>query len=135
MGTPMTLAAGTETDQMVADAIGLKYRIDCGFCEFSDPTIGPRDPLVLNYWRLFRPSTDLNAAFLAASMLRRKTWPEYRLFKQHCLGLVSPSGNEPMWSMMCFYDGGCDDLSPQPTPALAICAAILLEQEPKAETA
>lgn len=87
----MELKAGPELDRAVAEAVGG----NCGFY-------------------LFRPSTDLNAAFAAAERALKQDWQ-----------LTCRKPDE--WWMI---PGGFNQTpSIAPTPALAICTAILKSSE------
>ncbi len=96
----------TELDRRVAEATGWRH-ID----DESNEGIPPKGDY--KYAPLPHPSTDLNAAFAAAE--------EVRLFDEWCLGL----GLE--WEVMTEGDylAGREVFVSAPTPALAICAAIL----------
>ena len=100
------IKAGGELDQAIAEAIGVKVRRVSEYFRWYRT-----DNL-----KLFSPSTDLNAAFVAAT--------EVGLFDD--ANVTLSRGEEGQWEIerhLGLRDG--DTLAIQPTPALAICAAIL----------
>ena len=104
----MELKAGPELDRAVAEAVGG----NCGFY-------------------LFRPSTDLNAAFAAAEKVG--LWGDWVLTDQYLPDLSEIRNGWGIWefeqlaSAICGGDG--DPAIVHSTPALAICAAILKSSE------
>ncbi|HXJ38904.1 MAG TPA: hypothetical protein VNH18_06470 [Bryobacteraceae bacterium] len=130
----MTLTASPETDLAVLRAIGLDGRIVEKYQQLDGSykyrfvvVIGEKNPSRRPIWQ---PSTDLNDAFLAAEKFNPygEGWPNWVLFQQRFLSQNWDAG----W-YMCTHDEGGEnpETEPQPTPALAICAAILKLAEMK----
>ena len=107
------IKAGRELDRAVAEAIGwiATHKVLGGIDAFVNPREGAgATPMV------FMPSVDLNDAFRAAESVE--------LFQKYLLSKMD-SG----WMILDIDPcGGCEVIGPDkgcPTPALAICAAIL----------
>jgi len=126
------IKAGAELDEAVADAIDLQYFPRTGLLDDSSHTvlITPREwDEIRGIEHItcegdiacipFQPSIDLNAAFAAAEKVElfdHETPPSYR----RCLFGV----DDDTWCV-----GGPGLSADGPTPALAICAAILKLKE------
>lgn len=131
----MSLIAGSELDQKVAEAVGWHRQCDwkptgladyeysvyrcrnCGDLDLSDSGDGYSQKCMPPY------STDLNAAFAAAEKVG--------LFScTRVLGHGKGDDESPAWFV---WRGLSGVLSSAPTPALAICAAILQVAELEGE--
>ena len=84
----------------------------CGVCAF---VFGAIYALVRKLLREFRPSLDLNDAFLAAEMFELFDLEKHSSSLEKCLGGWNLRDEHGDWILKCGYD----------TPALAISAAIL----------
>lgn len=99
---------GPELDRAVAEAVGFDPRTNA----VGQTVIETKDAIVQ-----FQPSIDLNAAFAAAEKVAsgEMGFGDWELS-------TYVGRNEKGWTCQI---GDCDERSFQPTPALAICAAIM----------
>jgi hypothetical protein len=114
--TDVKIKAGPELDLAVAEAVGLA--VVGGGIDDDEVWVVNADTVTSG---LFHPSRDLNAAFAAAAKagLFDPDGPEAHLS-------CHPAAEETWkvwWEDSSWPDGGCAVY--EPTPALAICAAIL----------
>lgn len=120
------IKAGPELDRAVAEACGHRVIVQesdwMGFRK-GDLLLAPWGRLAMSdsdIKRLPACSTDLNAAFAAAEKVGLFGDPNAMLQRD----------DEGQWRIRLMYVGG-GVMSVQPTPALAICAAILKLKEEK----
>jgi len=117
---------GPELDRLVADAIGISFdREDPrGVVIELGEAIHPYMPAMWSPTMVFNPSVDLTAAFSAAEKVG--LFEDYQLRKYRAV--------ERRWDMIQ-KDNDWHTTPQAPTPALAICAAILIlkEEKPKCE--
>ena len=115
----MEIKEGPELDRAVAEAIGLLWTGPYGsrrgggqkFC-WPGETVPPRYVDVGGTWS---PSTDLNAAFEAADKVG--------LFDKNKHDAILGKTSSGQWEIVWGTDD--EDTVTAPSPALAICAALL----------
>lgn len=108
------MEAGPELDEAVAKACGVRgEKYGVGFCRVVHD-----ERLCKDFGTMWQPSSELNAAYEAAKIAN--------LFPDHLLWQVKTEGPE-LWYVSKWDGRGwvLDRVAQGPTPAVAICRAIV----------